>query len=411
MKHIVIAGDFWFPTGTASAARIRNLAEGLQAGGHQVQVISMSPTRLSQKMGVLPSGVGYENTAVFNLPNTRLRSLIWFAGLYGSVVPTYQRLHSLISQKKCDLFIAYGRNAALLMPLVQLCHHHNIPCILDIVEILNQFSGQGGRLNPVYWDWYWGIEKMPLYFDGLTVISKGLQKKYLQKGCPNVLLLPSIEEWESLPIATQPNRQSLFSLLWVSALVPRDNPELLLQAMVLLYQQGIPVQLNIVGRFYNNVHGKKIAQKCQEDPVLQKCVHLVGEVTDSELHTHMGLADGLVLLRRDDATERYSFPTRLVEYLKQKRPIFVSDVGDIRDYLQNGRDAILVSPDDPAQIAQAIAQIVQAPERGRAIGEQGYRQGLQCFNRDKHAKALLTFAETLTRHDKRNESHKHAAIK
>jgi hypothetical protein len=41
--NVVIVGGFWFPTGTASAARVRNLAEGLAECGAAVHVIAMVP--------------------------------------------------------------------------------------------------------------------------------------------------------------------------------------------------------------------------------------------------------------------------------------------------------------------------------------------------------------------------------
>ena len=41
--NVVIVGGFWYPTGTASAARVRNLAQGLVECGASVHVNATVP--------------------------------------------------------------------------------------------------------------------------------------------------------------------------------------------------------------------------------------------------------------------------------------------------------------------------------------------------------------------------------
>lgn len=394
--NIVLAGHFTFPFGSAPSARVRNFALGFRELGLSVHVLAMAPMSFSvhnpRRTLLTYEDVTYERMPAYDLaeiPNKVFGQLRWLIGLYGSAWPTYRRLKKLIGIQQCNVFISYGRNAALQWPLVKLCQRNDIPTILDVTELAEYFSGFGGKLNPVYWDWQLGANYMPRDFNVVSAITQTLADKYTAMGCQRVLVIPSIESWDNLlPVEPLPPRAQ-FQLVYVGALIDRDAPDVLLEAIRLLHQRDVPVRLDVIGRYARNSEGQRRMALIQSDPVLQTCVNLVGEVSDTELVERLRQADGLVLLRRDAPTEVAAFPTRLVEYLKQGRPVFVSDVGDIRIYLRHEEDAMLLSPHDPVQVADTIAAIISRPDRGFALGVQGQARGAACFERQYHAQRLL----------------------
>lgn len=399
---VVIAGYFGYPYGGAPATRIRNFAMGLRSSGAEVRVLPMAPMELKEAASLRKpieyEGVSYENIALFNLtenkPSTNqvhelTRKIRWFWALYGTVPYSYQKLKHYIAIQKCDLLIVYSRSYLLVRQLIKLCKKNKIPTILDVTELAESFDGLGGKLNPMYWDWQLGANYMPRDFDVVSAITQALADKYEAMGCQRVLVIPSIESWDNLlPVEPLPPRAQ-FQLVYVGALIDRDAPDVLLEAICLLHQRDVPVQLDVIGRYARNSEGQRRMALIQSDPVLQTCVNLVGEVSDTELVERLRQADGLVLLRRDAPTEVAAFPTRLVEYLKQGRPVFVSDVGDIRIYLRHEEDAMLLSPHDPVQVADTIAAIISRPDRGFALGVQGQARGAACFDRQYHAQRLL----------------------
>ena len=90
-----------------------------------------------------------------------------------------------------------------------------------------------------------------------------------------------------------------------------------------------------------------------------------------------------------------SFPTRLVEYLKAGRPVFVSDVGDVRTYLRHGVDAFLLDPTSVEAVAGVLESVILSEDRGYTVGHQGRRTGAALFNREEHARRILAFAASL----------------
>lgn len=397
---VVIAGNFAFPTGSAAAARIRNLALGLRENGANVWVFSMSPMQARYRQPLESwecKEIHYEHMAFCDLkigcgPFSRVISKVrWAIGLYGAILPTYRKLSYLINQHQCDLFIGYGRNAALLIPLIQLCRKHKISTVLDVTELSKQFSGWGGKLNPVYWDWQYGEKQMSRKVDLVTTITTCLARRYQQMGCKNTMLLPAIETWNDFSQLEQQTSFSrpVFHLLYIGALIPRDAPEYLFLILRELSKQDITITLDIVGRYETSVWGAKMMQVCREDTILRNHVNFMGEVDDTNLVRRMRMADGLILLRQNADTEICSFPTRLVEYLKQGKPVFVSRVGDVPKYLRDGIDAVLLPIDKPVEAANTIATVAQSADRGKSIGIQGRRRGEECFDRRVHTSRLL----------------------
>lgn len=381
---------------------MRNLALGLAARGAQIHVLAMaprSPGNAEPLTGVLANGLTYESTA--RLPfgrgaarrqSTQGARWDWFFGLYGAVGPTRRRLKELIRERHCDLFICYGRNALLLLPLLSLCRSEGKPSLVDVTELPEHFPGLVPAVNPVGWDMRLGGRLLPRRASGVTVITRGLEERLRARGCRRLLLVPSIEGWKDLEPVIQNPPEMPFRLVYVGTLLPRDAPEVMLGAMALLQARGVAARLEIVGRFTGNPHGRRMAERCRTDPSLQKCITLVGELDDAGLAGRLRAADALVLMRADAPTEVCSFPTRLVEYLKVGRPVIVSDVGDVRLYLRGGEDAVLVPPGEPVALAAAVEDLAARPDRGKALGLQGRRRGAECFDRARHAARILEFA-------------------
>jgi glycosyltransferase involved in cell wall biosynthesis len=267
-----------------------------------------------------------------------------------------------------------------------------VTSLLDVVEASEHLGGS--RLSPIYWDSVAGTRSTPRLFDGLSVISAGLEAEYASPGYPPAIVVPALADGALAAVPSATGR-SEFRLAWVSALEARDAPDLLLEAVRILAQRGVALGLDVIGHYEGTARGRAAVARCENDPLLRPAVRFVGSVSDRQLRTTLATADGLILTRRDARTEVLSFPTRLVEYLGYGRPVFVSDVGDVRRYLRDGHSAVLLDPRDPARIADAIATVAASSDRGATIGIRGREAGVRAFDRRVHARRLLDFATGL----------------
>jgi glycosyltransferase involved in cell wall biosynthesis len=315
----------------------------------------------------------------------------WFAALYAAAVFAGRRLRELIAGQECDLALFYDRSALRMTPLVRACRARGVTSVLDVVEVSEHIAS---RMSPVYWDFALGTRATPRLFDGLTVITTGLQAVYRARGCARALVVPSLEGWERAE-PPGPTGNPVFRLTHVGALRDRDAPADLFEAVRILGRRGVAVELDVIGHYGGTDRGRRFAALCAADPALGSRVRFLGSLSDTALAERLAGSDGLVLTRRRARTEELSFPTRLVEYLRYGRPVFVSDVGDVARYLRHGRDAVLLPPDDAPAAADAIGEVIGRPDRGAAIGRQGLAEAARVFDRKLHAGRLLDFAAEL----------------
>jgi len=97
----------------------------------------------------------------------------------------------------------------------------------------------------------------------------------------------------------------------------------------------------------------------------------------------LGIGDQIVLPgQRDDVTDLVaSFdvatlcsdfegtPLALLEYMEAARPIVATRVGGVPDLVDDGVEAVLVPPRDPASLATAIGDLLADRDRAAALGE------------------------------------------
>lgn len=90
-----------------------------------------------------------------------------------------------------------------------------------------------------------------------------------------------------------------------------------------------------------------------------------------------------------------AFPTKLFEYMSAGLPVIASDYPIIREIIAPNNLGILVNPQDPAMIADAMRWILEHPEEAEAMGERGRIAVLEKYSWDVEARKLIAAYATL----------------
>jgi glycosyltransferase involved in cell wall biosynthesis len=80
----------------------------------------------------------------------------------------------------------------------------------------------------------------------------------------------------------------------------------------------------------------------------------------------MGLMDVLVVPSLTEGS-----PLIVLEAMAAGIPVVASAVGGIPDQLRNGQEGILVPPDDPDALGEALGALLRDPAYARRLGETG----------------------------------------
>jgi glycosyltransferase involved in cell wall biosynthesis len=117
-------------------------------------------------------------------------------------------------------------------------------------------------------------------------------------------------------------------------------------------------------------------------------VRFSGAVPPAAVMAELAAADVLLLPHAAAAATRYLSPLKLFEYLAAGRAIVASDLPAFREILTQDEHALLVPPDDPGALAQAIALLGRDPALRARLGSAARVLSAQHTWRGRAAKIL-----------------------
>jgi glycosyltransferase involved in cell wall biosynthesis len=111
----------------------------------------------------------------------------------------------------------------------------------------------------------------------------------------------------------------------------------------------------------------------------------------------LGNAIMLVLARPESKQAEGGFPTKLGEYLATGKPVVVTGVGEIGDYLHDGENAYIAKPGDPRHFAEKMESVLNDYENALRIGARGQKLALTTFNYIFQGKELAAWLQNIAK--------------
>jgi glycosyltransferase involved in cell wall biosynthesis len=88
-----------------------------------------------------------------------------------------------------------------------------------------------------------------------------------------------------------------------------------------------------------------------------------------------------------------ALPTVLIEAGASGLPVVATNVGGIPEIIKDGDNGLLIPPQNPAALAQAIRRIIDDPDLARAMGDRGYKRARDLFTLDTQADKTVSLYE------------------
>jgi glycosyltransferase involved in cell wall biosynthesis len=103
-----------------------------------------------------------------------------------------------------------------------------------------------------------------------------------------------------------------------------------------------------------------------------------------------GATAGLALLKPvGDYPDSYT--TKLFEYMALGLPVITSNFPLYQAIVERYNCGFCISPENPKQIADALAYLIEYPKEAKAMGQRGRQAVEQFFNWDSEAQKLLNY--------------------
>ena len=409
---IVMVGPFGLKTKSTMRERALPMARALLRRGHTVTMI-LPPWDNPEDAGksYLDGGV-----QIINAQLPRVKGGFFFIALTATLV----RLSLQQNPDVIHLFKpkAYAGLAHLLLHTLRKFGRHNVRLVVDEDDWerawndIEPYTPAQKRLFA--WQEPWGIT----HADAVTVASKNLQYyaetlgvaqkniAYVPNGVRaikgSVDILPTFELWQSqlANIVTQAG----VPLMPPVSTRGRDfggkiRTELGLTGIpiVLLYTRFFEFQLDFLLAVIKDLHARMplarwlivgkgffgeeetLAAMVQKAGLTDKVI-FSGWVDMADLPHYFAAANVAVYPYDDTPVNRTKCSVKLLDLLSAGVPVVASKVGQNIEYIRHRQSGILVSPDNPTMMAQAVTAILSSSATQRLLGQDAARDVNHRFN-------------------------------
>jgi colanic acid biosynthesis glycosyl transferase WcaI len=388
-----------------------DLAESLQAQGHEVFVLTGFPNWPSGK--VMPGysiktwqretlgGVQVIRVPLFpdhsNSAGRRVMNFSSFAMSCACIAPWLT--------PRCDLVHCNFPPVTLGPPSWMLSRLMRAPLTFEVQDLWPETMAATGMVtNPRILKCVdrlamWGYNRSA----AIRVISPGFRDHLVAKGVPakKIKVIPNwvdTERYKPRPadprLAQELGLADSINIMYAGTMGRAQGMDILLQAATLLQDQS---QLNfvLIGDGTELEHLKSFAAEKQ-----LKNVKFLPRVSPEQIADYYPLADLMFVATRDDPLFRITIPHKIYAYLANGKPILGALAGNPAEVIQAAKAGVICPPGRPQALADAIRSFLTlAPEQRKALGQNGLRNVRENYNRDLIVRQLKElFEETINRY-------------
>lgn len=148
-------------------------------------------------------------------------------------------------------------------------------------------------------------------------------------------------------------------------------------------------KLYIIGPIVSQEQKKKYEDYLKNSGALDSVV-FTGPIPPTSIPQYFVNADMLVLARPNNIQAKYGFPTKLGEYLLSGRPVVLTDVGNISDFLSDGQSAYIAQPGNITSISDKMKEVSTHTINSEQVANNGKEVALKEFNSFTETSKLLS---------------------
>ena len=167
----------------------------------------------------------------------------------------------------------------------------------------------------------------------------------------------------------------------------------LITAIDILKKRGFNVDLQIAGEDEQGGTGyRQELEKLIEQLGLKSCVSLLGAVSEDVVNASLEKAHIFVL-----ASLHEPLGVAIMEAMAMEMPVLVTGSGGVKELIDDGIDGLLVEPEAPDKLADAIARVLQNPELALSLSQASRKKIIAKFSHRRSAETIAQCLEELAK--------------
>lgn len=259
--------------------------------------------------------------------------------------------------------------------------------VLDMDDIGSEVMRLEGQSKLAVW-LVAACEKLTMRYSSAVVVASTYLEAIVRANYPTkrILVLPNgVEPSDYRPVPEATPRHGVYFFGGLNRL---DIIEDLLRAMPDVAKAVSDVKLTIAGGGSALNDAKKLAKELGID----KRTTFTGWLTDMlsvQGRTHF--ADLGICYQRDTQTVRAASNMKVFQYMAMCTVPVVSDVGDLRSYVQDGKAGVVVKPSEQKALARTLIELLQDDKRRTQLAKEAWRLAQNEYSWENRAQCLADF--------------------
>lgn len=230
-------------------------------------------------------------------------------------------------------------------------------------------------------------------FNGIIAVSNEIKKILVKSGVKDSLIkvVPNCIEFVSLNIREGEKLINgsykfgrIINIGYIGRLSREKGLHNLLESMHILDEKNFNFKLHIIG----DGPEYPVLVKLAKDFKMESKIHFLGFRND--VSTLLNSLNILVLPSLTEGT-----PIVVLEAMSAKVPVVATKVGGLPDLIKNGRTGLLVTPEDPVELAEAIGKLLDNKQYGKYLAENAYEYVFKKHNVTTWMNEICTFYDNI----------------
>ncbi len=407
--RILYFSQYFPPEVGATQTRAYEMSRYLAEQGHSVTVITEIPNHPS---GIIPqaykgrlserrkeSGVDVLRLWVWASPEktfkSRMRFYLSYMGMAALAGSLLRGKYDVVIATSPPLFVG---TAGLFVAIVR-----RIPFVFEVRDLWPESAVALGELSSKKAIRLAGKLEALLYWRASRVIcvTEGICSRLLQRGVPErkVALIPNGANTD-LFTYNETSAQSLASTFGL------DGKFVALYAGIHGIAQGLETVLEAAhilrGRddivfLFVGEGPKKVELLQRKETMGLPNVLFLPEVPTLEMPGYLSMAGCAIVPLRDEALFRGALPSKMFEAWSCGRPVVLSVAGEAAGLLTKAGGGIVVTPEHPREMADAILHLAENRQDATQMGQSGAAFVRSYYSRRDQARKLENLLQSLVR--------------
>lgn len=392
MRVWIVGDNFGFPNGAGATARVHGFATALRDAGAEVRIFCATPTELpgrrvlNREASGTIGGIPYEYACgTTTLPER------WVARRWLRVQSTLRLRRTAHDARRRDrapdVVLGTAQTISGLLLAIATSRAAGSHCVLDACELPSGFVRDGVRRalhRRIH-------ARVARGLSGVLCVSSVLEGHWARASGAPRLRVPILVDVDAT--ATR-DGDGTRRIVYAGNLAHGDEVTALLESFAMVARKDARARLAVLGddpgtdalaRFRALADGLGVGAQ----------VEFAGAVDRERAAEAIATAAVLALPRPKTAWSEAGLSAKLADYLATGRPVVVTGIGDVPQYLEDGVSAFVVAPGDRAAFAGAIEAALADPARAAAVGRRGREVARTAFGTRVLGPRIVAFFESL----------------